>query len=93
MQRDSAGEKTTRFLVIGHIGNQRHPKYMAGFLRRHLLNSRAGHDILEAKPRASKRQSEISIAQHLGDKISQGRGFPKTQKALWLPGTEDESGN
>lgn len=61
MQRTSTGErKTTSSLVIGHTGNLRHPKYMTGFLTGHLLNSRAVHDMLETKPRASERQSEIS---------------------------------
>lgn len=61
MQKGSTGgKKITRFLVIGRIENLRHPKYKTGFLTGQLLNSRAVHGLLEAKPRTSKRQSEIS---------------------------------
>lgn len=54
---------------------------MTGFLTGHLLNSRAVHGILEAKPRASKRQNEMShnlTVFRRQDFIS--RSLPKTHR-------------
>lgn len=83
MQRGSTGEKKiTRLLVTGHTGSLGTPKYMTGFLIGHLLNSKATHGMLEAKPRTSKRQNEIShnlIIFRRQDFISR-RGLPKTHR-------------
>lgn len=68
------------------------PQIQTSFLRGRWLNSRALHGMLEAKPRASKRQSEISIAQCFGDKISWGGGAFEKQSLVvaWHSGWEWE---
>lgn len=59
-RKSSAEEKKiTRLLVTSSL-ETREPQVHDGFLTGHLLNSRAVHDMLEADPRAFKKQEELS---------------------------------